>query len=313
MYLYIEMRQIRDDRRDLPLAGRYRDRTPPSLVAPSLGPTGPPPRSLAPSRSTNKGSLAEHFKTTLALVRCGAAYCCLWHDQLFALAALAMGLIGKLTARYGRAPTADEIADARARRDAKKASALPPQAVPQPAAPAPQRIKLEIVRSRLDVQPATESNPEPKGTLVELGGVGSKANLLVNLVSNVPDKTVADVRAVAANAFGAANGWQIYLGKNTIEVVFIGGADGGAKSFKEEFEILIMDGITTPKAFAVECLKGTEGVRSAQPMQQPMGAVVKASGEALAEAVDGVFEGLSKAAKIHSARAAGAHAVPSEA
>ena len=221
---------------------------------------------------------------------------------LLAHAALAMGLIEKLTTKLGHAPNAAEIAAAKARRAAKKAAAE----AALPVAPAtPARVKLQILRSRLDMALPSEMNPEPKGKIIVLGGDGSTTRCLVTVTNNVPDVAIDDVRRFAGNAFGFANGWQIWLGSKSDDAVFLGGADGGAQSFKAEFEMLMMDKVKEPKAFAIECIKGTEGVRSSRPMQLPSGAMLSGDAKTVAEAVDDVLEGMASSAKDHAAKVAG--------
>ena len=128
----------------------------------------------------------------------------------------------------------------------------------------------------------------------------------MTVTNNVPDLTINDVRQFAGNAFGIANGWQIWLGSETDNAVFLGGADGGAFSFKSEFEMLMMDKVKEPKAFAIECLKGAEGVRLSQPMQQPSGAILHGDVETVANAVEEVLDTVASAAKTQAARARGA-------
>ena len=233
-------------------------------------------------------------------------------SHLFGLAALAMGLVDKLTAKYGRTPTEPEIAAAKAKKAAKKAAAEVAAAVAAPPAP-PAKIKLEVLRAQIDVPKATERNPEPKGALVVVGGVGSKANCLVTLTGSVPDKTIFDIRQCAASAFGVANGWQIYLGKDEGSAVFIGGSDGGDKSFKDEFEILLMDKVYEPKAYAIECVKGSEALRSSRPMQQQSGAVVQASAETLRGAAESVVAGLKSGEAQSQSKIAGGAATAEQA
>jgi hypothetical protein len=217
-----------------------------------------------------------------------------------------MGLLAKLRAKFGREPSDDEIAAAKAERAAKKATAEAAAAVAaSPPTATPAKIKLEVLRSRIDVPAATESNPEPKGALVVSDGVGSTANCLLSLTGTVPDKTIADIRRVAAGAFGDANGWQIYLGAKASNAVFIGGEDGGVQSFNDEFEILMMDKVFKPKAFAVECRKGSEGRRSSRPMQQPTGVKVQASKEMLQDIVDEAVGGIESAAKGRASQKGG--------
>ena len=230
------------------------------------------------------------------------------HPVLPSLAALAMGVVEKLAAKLGRLPNAQEVAEAKAKRAAKKARAEGPAAGENAAAALPpmppSTIKLEILHSRIKAEEPTESKPEPKGELVVLDAVGAKANCLLTLTGNKPDKTIDDIRGKAANAFGVANGWQIYLGQNVSSAVFIGGADGGTASFIEEFEILMLDKVYKPKAFAVECLKGSEALRSSKPMQQPTGAVFRGTAEAASDAAAEVIS------EVHATRACHARAMP---
>jgi hypothetical protein len=218
-------------------------------------------------------------------------------------------LRAKFVAQFGHDPSEAELDSFKERRAEKRAAR---EAVETKAADKPSEVTLPkgkvlviVQRARLALQESGKELQEKKTSLVQVTGASTARRCIVTVDRDgAPDKSIGDVRQLASDTFGAANGWQIFLGTDVLSATFIGGQDGGSAAFIEEFKILVMMQSKNVIAFAVECLKGHEAIATSKPMAPSLGMEIHASAADLHEVVDEVVQSASSAS-ARSGTAAG--------